>query len=102
MEITEKLLKFKFYILLALAFSLIILINIYVAPSFIGVLAYFWPLLASTAMFLFAVVLFGRTSPPAAEAPGEKAAEGLLDFVAGKPEEVRFAGESSKSEQNLM
>ncbi|KAL7218832.1 hypothetical protein ACSBR2_011995 [Camellia fascicularis] len=39
MEISEKLLKFKFHILFTIAFSLI-----YLAPRFLDVLAYFWPL----------------------------------------------------------
>ncbi|GFZ07370.1 hypothetical protein Acr_19g0003070 [Actinidia rufa] len=62
-------------------------------------------------MFLAAVVLFGRTSPQAA---GEKAGEGLLDYVAGQnqpeevptaeenhPAEVQSSEESAKSEKNM-
>ena len=100
MEISAKLLKFKFHILTAIAFSLMIFSLIYLAPRFLDVVAYFWPLLVSTVLFLVAVVLFDRSSPPAAKAPGEKAVESLLDFIAPLPEEVQFAEESSKSEVN--
>lgn len=82
MEIPEKILHFKFHILFSAAFSLTTLSIIYLAPSFLDILHYFWPLLLSTALFLVAVVVFGRTSPPAAEVSGE----GILDYVAGKAE----------------
>ncbi|GFZ05339.1 hypothetical protein Acr_17g0009110 [Actinidia rufa] len=100
MEISAKLLKFKFHILIATAFSLVIFSLIYLAPGFLNVVAYFWPLFVSTALFLVAVVLFGRTPPPDAEAPGEKAGEGFLGFVAPPPEEVLFAEEIFKPELN--
>nr|GLL38308.1 uncharacterized protein LOC113689905 [Ipomoea trifida] len=80
MEIPEKILQFKFYILFSAVFSLITLSLIYLAPSFLDILNYFWPLFLSTALFLVAVVLFGRTSPP----PPELSGEGILDYVAGK------------------
>ncbi|XAR56783.1 hypothetical protein NMG60_11037376 [Bertholletia excelsa] len=96
MEIPAKLLRFKFHILFAAAFSLLLLSLLYIAPSFLDVLAYFWPLLVSTALFLVAVTVFGQTSPPAS---GEKAGEGLLDFVAGQPEHVEIADESSKTSE---
>ncbi|KAI3466425.1 hypothetical protein Pfo_023088 [Paulownia fortunei] len=85
MEIPEKLLKFKFHILLALTFSFFIVFLCYIAPRFLDILKYFWPLLVSTALFLVAVVVFDRISPLSAEYPGEKAGEGLLDYVAGEP-----------------
>ncbi|KAM7498991.1 hypothetical protein LguiA_023405 [Lonicera macranthoides] len=101
MEIQQKLLKFKFHILISLTFSLIILSLLYLAPRFLEILAYFWPLLLSTALFLATVVVFGRTSPPAAEVSGEKAGEDILDFVAGQvqPEEVLQPEDSGKSEE---
>ncbi|CAI9088232.1 OLC1v1022511C1 [Oldenlandia corymbosa var. corymbosa] len=83
----EKLLKFKFPILIATISTLFIGLFIYLAPSFIDIVKYFWPLLVSTAMFLAAIVVFGRISPPPhAEVSGDKAGEGILDFVAGPPE----------------
>ncbi|KAM0063819.1 hypothetical protein Hdeb2414_s0003g00095391 [Helianthus debilis subsp. tardiflorus] len=88
MKIPENLIKFKFQILLATTFSLIILSLLYIAPSFLHILAYFWPLLLSTALFLVTVVVFGLTSPPGAQVSGQKAGEGILDYVAGEPEPV--------------
>ncbi|KAI9187281.1 hypothetical protein LWI28_026332 [Acer negundo] len=63
----------------------------------LGCAAYFWPLFLSTALFLVAVVFFGKTSPPAAAA-GDKAGEGLLDYVAGQPPEEVGHVESFKPE----
>jgi hypothetical protein len=31
-------------------------------PRFLTILAYFWPLFLSTDLFLFSVIVFGRTS----------------------------------------
>ncbi|KAK3013171.1 hypothetical protein RJ639_007890 [Escallonia herrerae] len=101
MEVPEKLLKFKFHLFFALAFALFIFSLVCHAPRFVDVIAYFWPLLVSTALFLAAAVVFGRTSPPAAEVPGEKAAEGILDFVAGQPEPVE-AEEDAKAEDKII
>ncbi|XP_059669707.1 uncharacterized protein LOC132314959 [Cornus florida] len=99
MEIPEKLMKFKLHIAFASAFSLISFSLVYLAPRFVDVLAYFWPLLVSTAMFLVAVVLFGRTSPPVSEDSGEKTGAVLLDFVAGQPEVVLESEGSYNSEE---
>lgn len=81
-EIPEKLLKFRFHIIAALALGLFIIVLCYLAPSFVDIFKYFWPLLVSTALFLVAVVVFDRISPPSAEF---EAGEGLLDYVAGEP-----------------
>lgn len=89
MEIQEKLLKFKFPILMGTTFCVFICSVIYLAPSFLDILKYFWPLLVSTALFLVAVVVFGRISPPPPESSGEKAGEGILDYVAGQPEQLQ-------------
>ncbi|KAI3456821.1 hypothetical protein Pfo_013484 [Paulownia fortunei] len=99
MEILEKLLKFKFHILFFFTLSLLIFCRCYLAPSFLDILKYFWPLLVSTAFFLVAIVVFGRISPPAAESPGEKAGEGLLDYVAGQHEQVQFFLEEIEEEE---
>lgn len=82
----ENIIKFKYHILLATTFTLIILYLIYISPSFLNILSYFGPLLVSTALFLVAVVVFGLTSPPSAQTSGEKAGDGILDYVAGQPE----------------
>lgn len=105
MEISEKLLKFKFHILIAATLAFIIVSLLYVAPRFLNILAYFWPLFLSTALFLVAVVVFSLTSPPSAQVSGEKAGEGILDYVAGRPEPVlqpeseEGSSSSSKSEK---
>ncbi|KAH7859840.1 hypothetical protein Vadar_006096 [Vaccinium darrowii] len=103
MEISTSLVKFKFHILFAAAFSLLVFSLICVAPRFLDVLAYFWPLLVSTALFLLAVVLIARTSPPATEAPAEKTAEGILEFVAAQPDAVVLqpAEECSTSDRTM-
>ncbi|XP_073159065.1 uncharacterized protein [Henckelia pumila] len=90
MEIPDKLLKFKLHILLAFAFAALIFFLCYLAPPFLDILYYFWPLLLSTALFLVAVVVFGRISAPETDSPGENAVEGLLDFPDGQSEQVIF------------
>lgn len=97
MEIPEKVLKFKFHILFALVVCVLVSTLILVAPRFLTILAYFWPLFLSTALFLVAVLVFGKTSIPATEDNGDKPpGEGLLHFVAGQPD--HHAVESFKSE----
>ncbi|XVE80530.1 hypothetical protein DITRI_Ditri14bG0147400 [Diplodiscus trichospermus] len=88
MEIPEKLLKFKYPILLTLAVSLFLSSLIIFAPSFLNILTYFWPLFLSTALFLVAVIFFGKTSahPGGSDSPAAKAGEGILNYVAGHPE----------------
>ncbi|KAL3821119.1 hypothetical protein ACJIZ3_007024 [Penstemon smallii] len=100
MEISEKVLKFKFHVLIAFAFSLFIFFLCYIAPRFLDVLKFFWPLFVSTALFLFAIVIFGRISPPL-EAPGEKTGEGLLDYVAGETEQVHTLLEEAEVEGSV-
>ncbi|GAA0157071.1 hypothetical protein LIER_38397 [Lithospermum erythrorhizon] len=84
MEIPKTLLKYRFHILIFMVCSVIILFGVYVAPSFLEIVKYFWPLLVSTALFLFAVVVFGKISPPHVEVSGE----GILEYVAAPPEEL--------------
>ncbi|CAI9773379.1 unnamed protein product [Fraxinus pennsylvanica] len=91
MDIPEKLLKYKLHILSAITLCSSIVFIIYLAPRVLDIIKYFWPLLVSTALFLVAVFIFGRISPPPASAPDEKAGEGLLDYVAGQPEQLHAA-----------
>ncbi|XWS51750.1 hypothetical protein CRYUN_Cryun11dG0010100 [Craigia yunnanensis] len=88
MEIPEKLLKFKYPLLLTLTLSLTLSSLIIFAPSFLTILTYFWPLFLSTALFLVAVIFFGKTSayPGGSDSQADKTGEGLLDYVAGQPE----------------
>ncbi|KAE8654183.1 Calcium-activated outward-rectifying potassium channel 1 isoform 1 [Hibiscus syriacus] len=91
MEIPEKLVKLKYPIILALTLSLTLSVLILFAPSFLTILTYFWPLLLSTALFLFAVIFFGKTSAHTAASdsdPADKAGEVLLDYVAGQPTQL--------------
>ena len=97
MEIPAKLLQYKFQFLFALILSVTLISLFFLAPRFLTILAYFWPLFLSTALFLFAVLVFGKTSPPSTDSPGGKAGEGLLDYVAGEPEHP--VAESFKSEE---
>ncbi|KAK6947077.1 hypothetical protein RJ641_000550 [Dillenia turbinata] len=83
MDIPEKLLKFKYHFIFGAIISLTISSVFIIAPRFLTILAYFWPLFLSTALVLVAVVVLGRISPPAVD----KAGEGLLDYVAGQPEQ---------------
>ncbi|KAI3504379.1 hypothetical protein L1887_25815 [Cichorium endivia] len=94
MDISGKLLKFKFHISIVVISSVIFLFLLYFAPKFLDVLTYFWPLLLSTALFFITVVVFGRTTQPSLEFSGEKAGEEILDYVAGHPE----TDESCKAE----
>ncbi|KAJ8754888.1 hypothetical protein K2173_015400 [Erythroxylum novogranatense] len=98
MEIQENLVKYKYHIIFTLITSLILASLLFLAPSFFTILAYFWPLLLSTALFLAAVVIFGNTTSTS----GDKAAgEGLLDYVAGQPEHAvesfKLEGEELKT-----
>ncbi|CAF2155413.1 unnamed protein product [Brassica napus] len=94
MEFREKLLQFKFHIVFAFLFSLLIAALVTFSPGFLTVLSYFWPLFLSTALFLAAVFFFARTSDLptsstiSSDGSGVKlAAEGILDYVVGGQEE---------------
>jgi hypothetical protein len=93
MDVSEKLLKYRYQISIAILFSLLFSLLIYAAPYFLSILAYFWPLFASTTVFLVAIIAFGGVSKFSTETHGEKAGEGLLDYVAGtgKQEHIQEA-----------
>ncbi|CAA0810717.1 Unknown protein [Striga hermonthica] len=84
MEIRQKLLRVKFQILVALTLTLSAIFICYLAPTFVDILNYFWPLLLSTALFLVALFVLDRISP-VSDNSGEIAGEDLLDYVAGEP-----------------
>ncbi|CAI0378813.1 unnamed protein product [Linum tenue] len=90
MEIQQNLFKYKLHIISASVLSLLAASLIYLAPRLLAILAYFWPLYLSTGLFLVAIVFFGKTSPLAADPDpcGDKAAKGLLDYVACQPPAV--------------
>ncbi|GLT56957.1 hypothetical protein SLA2020_299690 [Shorea laevis] len=87
MEIAQELLKFKYHILAGLTLAAVLYSLTIISPSFLSILTYFWPLLLSTVVFLFAGVFFGKTSSlPGSDSASEMAGEGLLNYVAGQPE----------------
>lgn len=85
--------KYRYQITIAIAFSLAFSLLLYAAPRFMTILAYFWPLFASTTVFLVAIIAFGGVSKFSAEGNGhgENAGEGLLDYVTGMPEHTEEA-----------
>ncbi|KAJ7960924.1 putative Transmembrane protein [Quillaja saponaria] len=104
MEIPEKLLKFKYHFVVLVLFSVILVSVIHLSPRFLTILAYFWPLFLSTALFLAAVLVFGKTSSvQGTDASVDKVGEGLLDYVARLPEQpVESHGPSSAKCQQLQ
>lgn len=87
MDVPEKLLQYRYHISIAIAISLSFSLLLYAAPQFLNILEYFWPLFASTTVFLVAIIAFGGVSKFTAEFHGEKAGEGLMDYLAaGVPE----------------
>ncbi|KAG6596766.1 hypothetical protein SDJN03_09946, partial [Cucurbita argyrosperma subsp. sororia] len=79
MEIPSKVWRFRFHFLAALTLCLTLFSLVLLAPRLLSLVAYFWPLLLSTALFLLAVLLFANASLP----PPDKTGEGLLNYVAG-------------------
>ncbi|KAI9123984.1 hypothetical protein K1719_005284 [Acacia pycnantha] len=63
MDVPEKLVQYRWYIIIALAISISLsLFLVYPAPNIVTILAYFWPLFASTTVFLIAIIAFGGVS----------------------------------------
>ncbi|MED6169100.1 hypothetical protein PIB30_018231 [Stylosanthes scabra] len=90
MDVSEKLLRYRFHITIGIAISVLLSLMFYAAPRIVTILAYFWPLFASTTVFLVAIIAFGGVSKFSTDElshhhqqHGEKAGEGLLDYVAG-------------------
>ncbi|CAA0814020.1 Unknown protein [Striga hermonthica] len=102
MEIRPQLLRFKLQILVALALAFSGIFVGYLAPRFVDILKYFWPLLVSTALFLVAIVVFDRISPVTDDS-GEKPGEGLLDYVSGEPPvgEVETTEGAAEAEESV-
>ncbi|CBI25748.3 unnamed protein product, partial [Vitis vinifera] len=86
MEIQTKLMQYQYHFIITVVVSIILALLFQVAPRFLTILAYFWPLFVSTAVLLMVMIVFGQLSPPSTEIHGEKTGEGLLDYVAGRPE----------------
>ncbi|KAL2339273.1 hypothetical protein Fmac_013719 [Flemingia macrophylla] len=93
MDLQKMVVQYRYHITIAIAFSLSFSLLLYAAPRFMSILAYFWPLFASTTVFLVAILAFGGVSKFSAEGHehGEKAGEELLDYVTGMPEHTEEA-----------
>ncbi|KAG5024065.1 hypothetical protein JHK82_019960 [Glycine max] len=93
MDVPKMLEQYRYHITIAMAFSLSLSLLLYAAPRIMTILTYFWPLLASTTVFLVAIIAFGGVSKFSTEGHGhgEKAGEGLLDYVTGMPEHTEEA-----------
>ncbi|KAI3845805.1 hypothetical protein MKX03_020302 [Papaver bracteatum] len=119
MKIPEKLMKLKYYIIFSSLISLSFLSVVLLAPRFLTIVSYFWPLFVSTALFLFTVVFFAKVSPLSTSSEidddqsllscAEKAGEGLLDYVAAPQvcletiddfDDADDAEEENKNEEN--
>ncbi|KDP32903.1 hypothetical protein JCGZ_13684 [Jatropha curcas] len=97
MDIPEKMSQYKYHLGIAIIASLVLSIFLYAAPRLVTILAYFWPLFASTTVFLVLIIAFGGVSPLQSDsAHAEQAGEGLLHYVAAvQPENT---GEPEKYE----
>ncbi|CAH2078888.1 unnamed protein product [Thlaspi arvense] len=83
MEIQARLMEYKFHFMVAIIVSVIMASLVYAAPRILDILAYFWPLFASTAAFLAIAITFGGFQQFSEEVAGE----GIMDYVAGRPED---------------
>ncbi|CAD5328114.1 hypothetical protein AtNW77_Chr4g0291811 [Arabidopsis thaliana] len=83
MEIQAKLMEYRFHFMVTIMVSVIVASLVYAAPRILNILAYFWPLFASTAAFLAMAITFGGFQQLSEEATGER----LMDYVAGRPED---------------
>ncbi|EFH46419.1 hypothetical protein ARALYDRAFT_329873 [Arabidopsis lyrata subsp. lyrata] len=83
MEIQARLMEYRFHFMVAIMVSVVVASLVYAAPRIVNILAYFWPLFASTAAFLAVAITFGGFQQLSEEATGER----LMDYVAGRPED---------------
>ncbi|KAB1221692.1 hypothetical protein CJ030_MR2G006271 [Morella rubra] len=88
MDIREKLLPYRYHITVGVVGSVVLSLLLYAAPRIVTILAYFWPLFVSTAALVVVGIAFSGLSHYAAEIQGEKAGEGILDYVRGRPEHI--------------
>ncbi|KAF8030475.1 hypothetical protein BT93_E2804 [Corymbia citriodora subsp. variegata] len=88
MDIPARILQYKNQIAMTVTGVLAISLVVYAAPRFVSILAYFWPLFASTAVFLVTIFAFGGISRLSTEGHGQKAGEGIIDYVAGQSEYI--------------
>lgn len=65
--------QYRYQFSVAVVVSLILGLLSYGAPRMLTILAYFWPLIASTTVLLLLIIAFGGLSQLANEAHGERA-----------------------------
>ncbi|CAL0315923.1 unnamed protein product [Lupinus luteus] len=83
MEISQTLLKLRYHFLALLLFCITLFTLILVAPRFITLFTYFWPLFVSTAIVLALVFIFARTSSSSSLPDTDSSLDKtLLDYVA--------------------
>lgn len=75
--------EYRFHFMVAVIVTMVMASLVYAAPRIVDILAYFWPLFASTAAFLAIAVTFGGFQQLSEEGTGER----LMDYVAGRPED---------------
>ncbi|KAF2540743.1 hypothetical protein F2Q68_00030514 [Brassica cretica] len=83
MEIQTRLMEYKLHFMVAIIVSLLVVSLVYAAPRILDIVAYFWPLFASTAAFLAIAITFGGVQQLSDKATGE----GIMDYVAGRPDD---------------
>ncbi|KAL0762604.1 hypothetical protein Bca101_078755 [Brassica carinata] len=82
-EIQARLMEYKFHVMITIIVIVVLSSLVYAAPRILDILAYFWPLFASTAAFLAMAITSGGFQQLSDEATGE----GIMDYVAGRPED---------------
>ena len=76
--------QYRYHLAVAVSVSALVSSALYAAPRLGTILAFFWPLLASTALFVAAIVAFSGVSQLAVEAHGGGEGEEIVDYVAGR------------------
>ncbi|KAK8969579.1 hypothetical protein KSP40_PGU020895 [Platanthera guangdongensis] len=100
MAIRERLLALKLHIAVSVIAAGVFSVFLHSGPSLSALLSFFWPLLLSTAVFLLAVSVLLRISPPQQpDAAGCPAGEDLIDYVAGTHYQ-QLAAEAASTEES--
>lgn len=87
MDISPQLLQYRYHFGIAIFVSVVFSLLLYAAPRILTILGYFWPLLvASTTLFLVTIIAFGGVSKLSTEVHGETQGQGIIDYVAGRPD----------------
>ncbi|KAF8082604.1 hypothetical protein N665_0818s0020, partial [Sinapis alba] len=85
MEIQARLMEYKFHVMVAIIVTVVLSSLVYAAPRILDILAYFWPLFASTAAFLAMAITSGGFQ----QLSDEATSEGIMDYVTGRPEDFQ-------------